>query len=69
MHPSFDTLITSLTKLNALLKIASNSDITKLETETWFHYFWATEDVLEKAKQACENLAVTFFITRENHHD
>ncbi len=56
MHPSFEELTTSLAKLDALLKIASSTDIVGHKTETIFNYFWVAEDILEKAKNACENL-------------
>ncbi len=54
---SLDTLTTSLSKLDALLKIASQTDLTGLEAETVFHYFWVTEELLEKARKSCERLA------------
>jgi hypothetical protein len=63
MHSNFDELTTSLAKLDALLKIANSADIARLEAETIFHYFWVAEDVLEKAKNACENLARTMFFS------
>lgn len=68
-HPNFDELTTSLAKLDALLKIASSADIAGLETETVFHYFWVAEDVLEKARNACESLAeTTAFSLNEQHY-
>lgn len=57
MHPRFEELTTSLAKLDALLKIASSADIAGLKAETIFNYFWATEDMLDRAKNACESLA------------
>lgn len=57
VHLSFDELTSSLAKLNALLKIASSADMTGLEAETVFHYFWVTEDVLTKARTTCDSLA------------
>ncbi len=60
MHPSFEELTTSLAKLDALLKIAGRADFAGLKSETIFNYFWITEDILDKAKNACEDL------TKEN---
>ncbi|MCD6040244.1 MAG: hypothetical protein K0S27_1644 [Gammaproteobacteria bacterium] len=68
IHSNLDKLITSLEKLDALLKIASSADIAGLKAETVFHYFWVTEDVVEQAKNACENLVRTMpFLLNEQH--
>ncbi len=59
MHSNLDTLIISLSKLDALLKMASHADLAGLKADTVFHYFWVTEDILEKAKKACDSLVET----------
>ena len=67
MHPSFDELILSLEKLAALLRIASSADITEQKAQIVFHYFWVAENILEKARKACEGLAEMVIFCEENH--
>lgn len=57
LSPYFDELLTTLAKLDALLKIAGNSNITELEPDTALNYFWIASDVLSEAKQICDRLA------------
>lgn len=56
MTPVFDELITSLAKLDTLLKVAANANIAELKEDILFNYFWVEEDTLENARRACTNL-------------
>jgi|GEM_PF-2997961 len=52
----FDELVTSLSKLDALLEVASHANILELETETALNYLWVINEVLAKMRKTCEAL-------------
>ncbi len=72
LDPNYDELIVSVHQIEALLDIATSTDLTELKSETLSNYFWVIRDLLAKAKICCNSLAkLTLFSQSEdkNHAD
>lgn len=53
----YDELVVSLKQIDALLDIATSTELSELKPETITNYFYVLSDVLQKASKTCDSLA------------
>lgn len=66
----YDELIVSIHQIDAMLDIATSTDLTELKPETLSNYFWVIRDLLIKTKTCCDSLEKLpiFFQSEDKHH-
>jgi hypothetical protein len=70
LDPRYDSLITSLHQIDALLQIAASIDTTDFNSQTLNNFFWIGCDLAHKMQSICNELAhVKILITKGKNDD
>jgi hypothetical protein len=57
LDPRYDSLITSLHQIDALLQIAASIDTTEFKPQTLNNFFWIGCELVHKTQLICDDLA------------